>query len=129
SLCFSYFILLSPFFFFFFFSSRRRHTRWPRDWSSDVCSSDLSAHLVSLRSLHASVPSGIGDLAGEQRQCSPLLPPQFPPARRTRGAAKWGLENHPRPAHSQNTSNPPCLLPVDSFWLSKRSPASPIESP
>src|SRR5690625_4549005 len=27
---------------FFFLSSRRRHTRWPRDWSSDVCSSDLS---------------------------------------------------------------------------------------
>src|SRR5439155_6212532 len=26
----------------FFFSSRRRHTSWPRDWSSDVCSSDLS---------------------------------------------------------------------------------------
>src|SRR6266508_1950831 len=25
----------------FFFSSRRRHTRWPRDWSSYVCSSDL----------------------------------------------------------------------------------------
>src|SRR5439155_13103634 len=31
------------FFFIFFFSSRRRHTRWPRDWSSDVCSSDLTA--------------------------------------------------------------------------------------
>src|SRR5207302_3038528 len=29
------------FFFFFFFSSRRRHTRFSRDWSSDVCSSDL----------------------------------------------------------------------------------------
>src|SRR5207253_4543053 len=28
----------------FFFSSRRRHTRWPRDWSSDVCSSDLVCH-------------------------------------------------------------------------------------
>src|SRR5438105_9372433 len=28
--------------FFFFFSSRRRHTRSTRDWSSDVCSSDLS---------------------------------------------------------------------------------------
>src|SRR6266704_4186009 len=27
--------------FFFFFSSRRRHTRSKRDWSSDVCSSDL----------------------------------------------------------------------------------------
>src|SRR5699024_11318254 len=28
--------------FLFFFSSRRRHTRSKRDWSSDVCSSDLS---------------------------------------------------------------------------------------
>src|SRR5690606_40100951 len=27
--------------YFFFFSSRRRHTRFSRDWSSDVCSSDL----------------------------------------------------------------------------------------
>src|SRR5437870_11435547 len=33
-------------FLFFFFSSRRRHTRWPRDWSSDVCSSDLGALAV-----------------------------------------------------------------------------------
>src|SRR2546430_11380181 len=29
--------------FFFFFSSRRRHTRFDCDWSSDVCSSDLSS--------------------------------------------------------------------------------------
>src|SRR5690606_40493274 len=29
-------------FIFFFFSSRRRHTRFSRDWSSDVCSSDLN---------------------------------------------------------------------------------------
>src|SRR5699024_11936412 len=29
---------------FFFFSSRRRHTRSKRDWSSDVCSSDLIHH-------------------------------------------------------------------------------------
>src|SRR3712207_7589195 len=28
---------------FVFFSSRRRHTRYWRDWSSDVCSSDLEA--------------------------------------------------------------------------------------
>src|SRR3989442_9246156 len=33
--------------FFFFFSSRRRHTRCGRDWSSDVCSSDL-IHLALL---------------------------------------------------------------------------------
>src|SRR5207302_3906913 len=33
--------IVSFFFFLFFFSSRRRHTRFSRDWSSDVCSSDL----------------------------------------------------------------------------------------
>src|SRR3712207_7293528 len=31
---------------FFFFSSRRRHTRYWRDWSSDVCSSDLTGDLA-----------------------------------------------------------------------------------
>src|SRR5690606_39497361 len=30
---------------FFFFSRRRRHTRFSRDWSSDVCSSDLAGYL------------------------------------------------------------------------------------
>src|SRR5690606_22485282 len=34
--------------FFFFFSSRRRHTRFSRDWSSDVCSSDLSLNQLSI---------------------------------------------------------------------------------
>src|SRR6266436_10366493 len=33
---------------FFFFSSRRRHTRCSRDWSSDVCSSDLLGLFQSL---------------------------------------------------------------------------------
>src|SRR5207253_5510571 len=47
------FALLFFFFFFFFFSSRRRHTRWPRDWSSDVCSSDL----FSKAQLAAGAPS------------------------------------------------------------------------
>src|SRR6266511_5270255 len=35
--------------FFFFFSSRRRHTRFSRDWSSDVCSSDLHPGATPLR--------------------------------------------------------------------------------
>src|SRR3712207_2576611 len=34
---------------FFFFSSRRRHTRYWRDWSSDVCSSDLWAQVMKER--------------------------------------------------------------------------------
>src|SRR3989449_2511264 len=33
---------------FFFFSSRRRHTRCSRDWSSDVCSSDLGITVYAL---------------------------------------------------------------------------------
>src|SRR5438105_12658825 len=33
---------------FFFFSSRRRHTRSTRDWSSDVCSSDLRQEALNL---------------------------------------------------------------------------------
>src|SRR5690606_40573732 len=36
----------------FFFSSRRRHTRFSRDWSSDVCSSDLIIQVAGGQSLH-----------------------------------------------------------------------------
>src|SRR5699024_11869091 len=32
----------------FFFSSRRRHTRSKRDWSSDVCSSDLTSAKIDV---------------------------------------------------------------------------------
>src|SRR5699024_11363499 len=44
--CFSFILFFV--FCFFFFSSRRRHTRSKRDWSSDVCSSDLFAYANSL---------------------------------------------------------------------------------
>src|SRR5690554_7290086 len=47
-LCFS----LCFFFLFFFFSSRRRHTRCGRDWSSDVCSSDLLLYSGSIQVGH-----------------------------------------------------------------------------
>src|SRR5262245_64316639 len=40
--CFFYFYWIRFGYFYFFFSSRRRHTRCLSDWSSDVCSSDLS---------------------------------------------------------------------------------------
>src|SRR3712207_6860042 len=36
-----------------FFSSRRRHTRYWRDWSSDVCSSDLTTSLTVIFTLLA----------------------------------------------------------------------------
>src|SRR5687768_7028412 len=51
----------------FFFSSRRRHTRCSRDWSSDVCSSDLSFAVQSIytakdRPIEKAIPVLIGDM-------------------------------------------------------------------
>src|SRR3989442_3798760 len=48
--------------FFFFFSSRRRHTRCGRDWSSDVCSSDLFP--VSLLIRTENRPGMLADITG-----------------------------------------------------------------
>src|SRR3712207_7703485 len=47
---------------FFFFSSRRRHTRYWRDWSSDVCSSDpLAAPAqAQVKSVEIIAPAGPG---------------------------------------------------------------------
>src|SRR5207253_6774432 len=75
-------------YFFFFFSSRRRHTRWPRDWSSDVCSSDLVA------------PAGSGgDPAGARlldvRVLLPVHPGRTREARRV--AARGGPGARRRP--------------------------------
>src|SRR5437660_6844664 len=48
----------------FFFSSRRRHTIWPRDWSSDVCSSDLRSY----RGLVQQPRPEFGDILSAQQQ-------------------------------------------------------------
>src|SRR6185295_13492622 len=42
---------------FFFFSSRRRHTRYWRDWSSDVCSSDLPGDKLHAFALYPGSPA------------------------------------------------------------------------
>src|SRR5690606_40986607 len=75
----------------FFFSSRRRHTRFSRDWSSDVCSSDLRKRLTRILAdkrrasackscehydycaggpSHVPVHDGSGDCAGGKRMRS-----------------------------------------------------------
>src|SRR6266496_5799486 len=55
-------------FFSFFFSSRRRHTRSLRDWSSDVCSSDLILSCGGRHRLHhdGAFADGGESLAGLQ---------------------------------------------------------------
>src|SRR5438445_10082085 len=53
--------------FFFFFSGRRRHTRYWRDWSSDVCSSDLGR--VDL--LAPLIKTGAGEILWSEKIDSP----------------------------------------------------------
>src|SRR2546429_2780451 len=53
----------------FFFSSRRRHTRCSRDWSSDVCSSDLTPQMIA-PGMHLTAVGG--DCPGK-----PELPPDI----------------------------------------------------
>src|SRR3712207_7806377 len=71
----------------FFFSSRRRHTRYWRDWSSDVCSSDLNLgdHL-HYQPQPSALAQQLGSQAGGERQAvgraqglEPHLP--IPPGR------------------------------------------------
>src|SRR3712207_8722308 len=64
--------------FVFFFSSRRRHTRYWRDWSSDVCSSDLdvrkrrAAIVAYVRKASAGVPLACSSEAASHA-CPALL--------------------------------------------------------
>src|SRR2546428_1821849 len=90
----------------FFFSSRRRHTRSDRDWSSDVCSSDLGAllreipadvavsvderlvpHLATRREVHI-FPAGVDTsrwILGRVGEGAKTPPPGFTPYRREDG--------------------------------------------
>src|SRR5690606_41179708 len=68
----------------FFFSSRRRHTRFSRDWSSDVYSSDLTAS-----------PSRAA-----------LAPPTLTLGPTAASAASGGVSNEPKPVRRRATTTP-----------------------
>src|SRR5690625_1464718 len=66
----------------FFFSSRRRHTRWPRDWSSDVCSSDLAEAILDVldgaepaRHMRGHSAAGDPSTEGDGAAASAVYPP------------------------------------------------------
>src|SRR3989440_4837003 len=74
------------FYLFFFFSSRRRHTRSDRDWSSDVCSSDLmvSAYAFSgswWMAMQTRATPGVYAIERSSRVLTAILPRTsiFPP--------------------------------------------------
>src|SRR2546421_8884967 len=68
---------MPAYFLFFFFSSRRRHTRSDRDWSSDVCSSDLGLNLASARSTNGSLGQTLFGSSATVGGAFPLPPPAF----------------------------------------------------
>src|SRR6267378_6596192 len=61
--------------FFFFFSSRRRHTRSLRDWSSDVCSSDLDGIFAGAVARDAAQALRVAAPAGEEPPAIGIEPP------------------------------------------------------
>src|SRR5690606_39636048 len=69
----------------FFFSSRSRHTRFSRDWSSDVCSSDLSGNLrvIPPWTLARTVAHRYSGAADPWRPDLPLRPAVRPATGRT----------------------------------------------
>src|SRR5215217_2804967 len=80
-------LIVRSIFLIFFFSSRRRHTRYWRDWSSDVCSSDLfrqrelQAGLDPLRAVVGDTQAA-GELVGGLEPDPPHLagqPVRLPP--------------------------------------------------
>src|SRR5437867_7638505 len=80
----------------FFFSSRRRHTSWPRDWSSDVCSSDLD-----LAGRAASQPSSwrakdLRDIGEEDRRECPRDCRRWAPRRHSISSTRLAQAIKPR---------------------------------
>src|SRR2546427_6674618 len=76
-------------FIFFFFSSRRRHTRFDCDWSSDVCSSDLTIFRSGNRPEARMVLTGLG---GENLLSEISI---FAEARRWRSVTPFSLPRFP----------------------------------
>src|SRR5690606_39903366 len=64
----------------FFFSSRRRHTRFSRDWSSDVCSSDLPSRQSGRASRRQATSARAPDPPPESGRSSSGCPPAGAPS-------------------------------------------------
>src|SRR5690242_21194682 len=69
-----YFMLIS-----FFFSSRRRHTRLTCDWSSDVCSSDLSGWISTPGVLRGTTNMPFVHMTNSRSATRPALVNHFSP--------------------------------------------------
>src|SRR5690606_39941169 len=75
----------------FFFSSRRRHTRFSRDWSSDVCSSDLVFLLMKITRMFGPASFQFTSRKDTLVKTKPLFSISSFIQQRVRWASKWKL--------------------------------------
>src|SRR6266576_2151024 len=87
------FFLICIFFFFFFFSSRRRHTRSLRDWSSDVCSSDLFGQEAD-EAAATQILDEYAENGGNLIDTADVYPPSGPKGTSEEIIGRW-LRQHP----------------------------------
>src|SRR5690606_11830316 len=128
------FVAFNVFFFFlFFFSSRRRHTRFSRDWSSDVCSSDLvrlRERSARHRSRRCARRAGAGARPRRRSRASrhhagQHLPARLLPRRTAHERKQLPRRKHPalhelQPHHHSVGSSASCLGNLQTRWLRQR---------
>src|SRR5699024_11905725 len=90
----------------FFFSSRRRHTRSKRDWSSDVCSSDLlnfvkAPNIIRTSGLGSCVGVVVYDLARKTAGLAHIMLPDSKQAKQRSEERRVGKECKYRRARDQ----------------------------
>src|SRR5690606_39800054 len=79
-----------------FFSSRRRHTRFSRDWSSDVCSSDLKSSRGPAPAATILRREGATALRSHAAPTSPATSPAGPCATHSRRQHQTGTRSEER---------------------------------
>src|SRR3712207_8852730 len=102
-------------FYFFFFSSRRRHTRYWRDWSSDVCSSDLGSPRPRSARGEAAAGGGAGPAAATGRR---------PGRRRRRTSGGGGGDGAPPSQIGRASCRERVEISVGAVSLKKKNSAS-----
>src|SRR6266702_2542113 len=108
----------------FFFSSRRRHTRWPRDWSSDVCSSPTGPAPGRWR---ASPRRGC--CGGSTANCPPTRSPTIGSPSASTGSRSWTTTvatsrgcTRTRGTSGASASSPPGAIARPTRLRAPRSP-------
>src|SRR6266704_3581282 len=104
----------------FFFSSRRRHTRSKRDWSSDVCSSDLrDLPMPASPTTSSAAPCAspmIARVTTRNSRCRPARPPATP-MRQGHQPIRWPSTDASGRAHDADVVDEAAVAPAEGSVL------------